>query len=199
MNTEKIKNIRDELEITQEDISRVLGCTRTAYSLWEINKNTILLYYLNKISNEYNINIDYLVDLSNEKYIKFEKTEIDKVKLGKKIKEARKSINYTQEKLASKLNTTHSVISAYESGKSTVSILFIIEIAKLTNKSLNWLLNKVQWNYLKFVKICYIIFSNWYLCINLYIGKSCRYLRHCLHLKSTYGLKSSWVFILYKY
>lgn len=84
MNTEKIKNIRDKLEITQEDISRFLGCTRTAYSLWEINKNTILLYYLNKISNECNINIDYLVDLSNQKYIKFEKTEIDRVKLGKK-------------------------------------------------------------------------------------------------------------------
>ncbi|NLW15133.1 MAG: helix-turn-helix transcriptional regulator [Erysipelothrix sp.] len=100
-----------------------MGCTRTAYSLWEINRNTIPLYYLNKISNEYNINIDYLVDLSNDKYIKFEKTEIDRVKLGKKIKEARKSINYTQEKLALKLNTTHSVISAYESGKSTVSTL----------------------------------------------------------------------------
>ena len=85
-----------------------------------------------------------MVDLSNEKYIKFEKTEIDRVKLGKKIKEVRKSINYTQEKLASKLNTTHSAISAYESGKSTVSTLFIIEIAKLTNKSLNWLLSKVQ-------------------------------------------------------
>ena len=144
MNTEKIKNIREELEITQKDISRVLGCTRTAYSLWEINKNTIPLYYLNKISNEYNINIDYLVDLSNDKYIKFDKVEIDRINLGKKLKEARKSINYTQEKLASKLNTTHSVISAYESVKSTVSTLFIIEIAKLTNKSLNWLLSKVQ-------------------------------------------------------
>lgn len=33
MNIEKIKNIREELEITQEDISRILGCTRTAYSL----------------------------------------------------------------------------------------------------------------------------------------------------------------------
>lgn len=33
MNTEKIKDIREELEITQEDISRILGCTRTAYSL----------------------------------------------------------------------------------------------------------------------------------------------------------------------
>lgn len=144
LNAEKIKNIREELEITQEEISNVLGCTRTAYSLWEINRNTIPLYYLNKVSNEYNINIDYLVNLSNEKYIKFEKVEIDRVKLGKKIKEARKSINYTQEKLASKLNTTHSVISAYESGKSTVSTLFIIEIAKLTNKSLNWLLGKVK-------------------------------------------------------
>lgn len=142
MNTEKLKKLREELNITQEDISKVLGCTRTAYSLWEINKNTIPLYYLNKISNEYNINIDYLVDLSNNKYIKFNKTEIDKEKLGKKIKEARKSINYTQEKLASKLNTTHSVISAYESGKTTVSTLFIIEIAKITKKSLNWLLEK---------------------------------------------------------
>lgn len=143
MNAEKVKYLRDELELTQEDISKVLGCTRTAYSLWEINKNTIPLYYLNKISNEYNINIDYLVDLSNEKYISFKKTEIDKVKLGKKIKEARKSINYTQEKLASKLNTTHSVISAYETGKTTVSTLFIIEIAKITKKSLNWLLDKI--------------------------------------------------------
>ena len=144
MNTDKIKYLRDELEITQEEISNVLGCTRTAYSLWEINKNTIPLYYLNKISNVYNINIDYLVNLSNKKYVNFKKVEIDKVKLGKRLREARKSINYTQEKLASKLNTTHSVISSYESGKSTVSTLFIIEIAKLTNKSLNWLLDKTQ-------------------------------------------------------
>lgn len=143
MNTKKLKYIREELELTQEDISKVLGCTRTAYSLWEINKNSIPLYYLNKISNVYNINIDYLVDLSNEKHTNFNKVEINKIELGKRIREARKSINYTQEKLASKLNTTHSVISAYESGKTTVSTLFIIEIAKVTNKSLNWLLNKV--------------------------------------------------------
>lgn len=144
MNIDKIKYLRDELEITQEEISKVLGCTRTAYSLWEINKNTIPLYYLNRISNVYNINIDYLVDLSNEKYVNFEKVEIDRIKLGRRIREARKSINFTQEKLASKLNTTHSVISAYESGKSTVSTLFIIDIAKITNKSLNWLLGKIQ-------------------------------------------------------
>lgn len=142
MNVERMKNLRDELEITQSEISKRLGCTRSAYSLWEINKNTIPLYYLNKLSNILDINIDYLADISNIKKINFNKVEIDRKILGDRIRQARKSISYTQEKLANKLNTTHSVISAYESGKTAVPTLFIIEIAKITQKSLNWFLNK---------------------------------------------------------
>lgn len=143
MINEKLKSVREELEITQKEVAKKLGCTRSAYSLWEINKNTIPLYYLNKFSNIYDINIDYLTGLSNNKYINFNKVEINKRELGKKIKLARKSINYTQEKLALKLNTTHSVISAYESGKTTVPTLFIVEIAKITKKTLSWFLNKI--------------------------------------------------------
>lgn len=143
MNADRIKDLRDELELTQRVISERLGCTRSAYSLWEINENTIPLYYLNKISNELIVNIDYLVYLSDEKYVPFKRVDIDRIKLGERIREARKSINYTQEKLAKKLNTTHSVISAYEAGKTAVPTLFLIEIAKITKKSLNWFLNKI--------------------------------------------------------
>ena len=143
MNSERIKDIRFELEITQNDIAKLLGCTRSAYSLWEINKNSIPLHYLNKLSNILNINIDYLVNLSNIKNVQFKKVEIDRIDLGKRIKQARRESNYTQEKLASKLNTTHSVISAYESGKTAVPTLFMVEIAKITNTSLNWFLNKI--------------------------------------------------------
>lgn len=143
MKIDELKNIRESLEITQEEMASKLGCTRSAYSLWEINKNTIPLEYLNKISNTFNINIDFLANLSNKKYIDFHKKNIDRKLLGIKIKQARKDINYTQEKLAEKLNTTHSVISAYESGKTAVPTLFMIEIAKITNKSLNWFLNKI--------------------------------------------------------
>ena len=143
MNAGKIKTIREEEEITQKEMANKLGVTRSAYSLWEINKNTIPLYYLNELSNNFNINIDYLVDLSDEKVIKFRKVKINQIELGKRIKEARKSINYTQEKLASKLNTTHSVISAYESGKTKVPTVFLYEIAKLTNKTFNWFLDKI--------------------------------------------------------
>lgn len=142
MNSNKIKKLREDNELTQEELAKKLGCTRSAYSLWEINKNTIPLYYLNRISNIFNINIDYLVDLSDKKVITFKKVDIDRIELGRNIKKARKSINYTQNKLASKLNTTHSVISAYESGKTAVPTLFIIEIAKITDTSLNILLSK---------------------------------------------------------
>ena len=142
MYNNRLKKIREELDYTQEAFSKKIGCTRSAYSLWGINKNIIPFYYLNKISNLFNINIDYLVNLSDKKKIKFKKSEINLIKLGKKIKIARKSIGFTQEKLASKLNTTHSVISAYESGKNTVSTLFIVEISKITQKSLNWFLDK---------------------------------------------------------
>lgn len=33
MNIEKIRTVRDELQITQEEISRKFGCTRSTYSL----------------------------------------------------------------------------------------------------------------------------------------------------------------------
>ena len=77
MNAGKIKTIREEEEITQKEMANKLGVTRSAYSLWEINKNTIPLYYLNELSNNFNINIDYLVDLSDEKVIKFRKVKIN--------------------------------------------------------------------------------------------------------------------------
>lgn len=49
-----------------------------------INKSTIPLHYLNKFSNIYDFNIDYLTSLSNNKYIYFNKVEINKIELGKK-------------------------------------------------------------------------------------------------------------------
>ena len=135
MNTERIKYIRDELEITQETLSKMLGCTRSAYSLCEINKNTIPLLYLNKLSNILSVNIDYIVDLSNTKNINFKKVEIDRKILKERIRQA-KNILITQ-KLTYKLNTTHSFISAYKSGKTAVPTLFMIEIVKITKRSLN--------------------------------------------------------------
>ena len=63
----KLKEIREENELTQKRMADILNVSRSAYSLWEINKNIIALTKLNEISNIFNISIDYIVGLTNEK------------------------------------------------------------------------------------------------------------------------------------
>ena len=50
--------------------------------------------------------------------------------IDKKNWTCRNSINYTQDNFVNKLNTTHSVISAYKSGKTFMSTIFMVERAK---------------------------------------------------------------------
>ena len=69
---------------------------------------------------------------------------INKKELGKRLKQSRKELKLTQEKLANIFNTTHSTISAYENGVTLIPTIFIIEFAQLSNKSIDWLCGKTK-------------------------------------------------------
>ncbi len=139
----RIKEIRLELELTQCGISKILGITRSSYSLWELEKNIIPLNKLNEFSNTFKFSLDYITKLSNNNlYIPHNK--INKKEIGKKIRLARKQNKLTQEKLAKILNTTHSAISAYENGITLIPTLFLLEICKITNKSMDWFANETK-------------------------------------------------------
>ncbi len=143
MDTKRVQYLREEKEVTQMEIASILGCSRSSYSLWEIGKDNIPLKYLIKISNYLKVSVDYLVDLSDNRYEKFKSCPeiIDKKLLGQKIRLARKSKNITQAHVSKSINTTQSTISAYEAGKTRVTTSFLVEFAKLTNTSLTYLLN----------------------------------------------------------
>ena len=133
---DNIKRIREEHDLTQREIADILGVKRAAYSLWEIGKNIIPLKNLNDLSNKFNISMDYIVGLTKEKNSNFNHIDIDTKKVGKKIKQARKDLKLTQEGLAKIFNTTHSAISAYENGVTIIPTLFLIELAKMSGKSM---------------------------------------------------------------
>jgi len=144
MNFDRIKLIREENELTQREISEILNIKRSAYSLWEINKNVIPLVKLNQFCNTFSLSLDYIVNLSNIKTRDLNYIDIDIKEVGKRLRQIRKELKITQEKLASKFNTTHSAISAYENGITMVPTIFLIEFAKISNKSLNWLCGKTD-------------------------------------------------------
>lgn len=139
MYSNNLKRIREEFELTQKEMAKILNVTRSAYSLWEINKNIIPLVKLNDFCNHFNLSMDYCLGISNDKKNNFTKITLDKRKIGKRIKQTRKELNLTQEKLAKKFNTTHSAISAYENGITMIPTIFLVELARISNKSIDYL------------------------------------------------------------
>ena len=61
------KDIREDFEIIQEVLAKILGVESSTYSGWETEKNTISLKKLCEFCDYYNINIDYITGLSKDK------------------------------------------------------------------------------------------------------------------------------------
>ena len=144
MNFERIKLIREENELTQIKMAEILNIKRSAYSLWEINKNIIPLIKLNEFCNIFKLSMDYVSGLSNIKEKKLTFCNLNSKEVGKRFKQVRKELKLTQEKLAKKFNTTHSAISAYENGITLIPTIFLIEFSKLSNVSLDFLCGKTN-------------------------------------------------------
>lgn len=135
---ERLKDIRDDKGITQEQMAEILEVSRGHYGNWEIEKETIPLKKLNLLCNHFNISMDFIIGKCRE-YNGNGTHELNKTNIGKRLKKIRKKNNYSQLMLANILNTTHSTISAYESGKNLILTDFAIKITKEFNISLDYL------------------------------------------------------------
>ena len=56
-----IKNLREDNDLTQFEISKMLNISQVAYSYYELNKRNIPIEILSKLADYYNTSIDYLV------------------------------------------------------------------------------------------------------------------------------------------
>ena len=62
----KIRDIREDKDLTQEEIAKVLNCKQQTYSRYETGEITIDIFRLETLANFYNTSIDYLVGLTDE-------------------------------------------------------------------------------------------------------------------------------------
>ena len=127
-----------------KQMAKILNVSRVAISQWESNKEIIPLQKLNMYSNYFNVSLDYIVGLSDKKDSNNSNIILDKNLIATRLKEFRNKFNITQEQLASELNTSHSTISAYESGKTLILTGFAYAIASKYGISLDWICGKTQ-------------------------------------------------------
>ena len=63
----RIRDLREDKDLTQKQIGQVLNMSQTGYNQYEIGKNDIPTKVLIELAKFYNTSIDYLLELTNEK------------------------------------------------------------------------------------------------------------------------------------
>lgn len=63
----RIRDLREDNDLTQSEIAKILGCTQQTYSRYETGEITIDINSLIKLAKFYNTSLDYLVGLTNKK------------------------------------------------------------------------------------------------------------------------------------
>lgn len=139
-----LAKIRENKEFSQRETAELLHISKSTYARWETQEQFIPLSRLNDFCNLFNVSMDYAIGLSRVNTASYKLAKLDKKLIGARIRKIRKDNQLTQEKLASFLNTTHSTISAYESGKTLILTIFALEICKKYNYSLDWLCGKKE-------------------------------------------------------
>ena len=141
MKFDRLKEIREERNLTQKDIAKTLEVDRSTFAGWETGKDTIPLRRLNKLSDYYKISVDYMTGLSNVTS-SYRVIDLDAKVIGQNLKEFRKERNLVQKDIFLFLNTTSSTYSAYETGKVLIKTDFLYSICKNYNASMDELLGK---------------------------------------------------------
>lgn len=63
----RIKDLREDHDITQQTVADILGTSQTMYARYERSANEIPLRHLVTLAEYYNVSLDYLCGLSNIK------------------------------------------------------------------------------------------------------------------------------------
>ncbi len=144
MYKERIKDLRDYHEITQEVVANYIGINKGLYSQYEIEYTIMPTKHLNTIANYFNVSLDYIFKFTNEVNYQNIKKDIDKKLSGKRLKEFRKERGITQVEFSKILNVSRTTITEYERGTNIIATPFLYTICKKYNISADYLLGRID-------------------------------------------------------
>ncbi len=66
----RIRDLREDRDLTQKEMARVLSCSQQVYSNYELGQRDIPTDVLIKLSVFYDVSVDYILGISNDPQIK---------------------------------------------------------------------------------------------------------------------------------
>lgn len=61
MQLSRLRDLREDHDLTQEDLAEILGIKQTTYSKYELGKINIPIEMLMKLADYYRVSVDYLL------------------------------------------------------------------------------------------------------------------------------------------
>ncbi|MBR1478939.1 MAG: helix-turn-helix transcriptional regulator [Lachnospiraceae bacterium] len=62
-----IKDLREDADLTQSELAKILNCSQVSYSYYEIGRRDIPTDILIRLAEYYNCSVDYLLGLTQNK------------------------------------------------------------------------------------------------------------------------------------
>ncbi len=148
MGETRLEELREENNLKAKEVAKALNIAESTYSEWEHNKIPIPTKRIIEIANFYNVNIDYLLILSNIK-ISLNSKDINLELIGNRLKEIRQELNLSLRELGEKLNTAFSSLASYERGECLIQSDILISLCRESNYSIDWVLGRSKDKYIK--------------------------------------------------
>ena len=144
INFARLRDIREDNDLSQEKISKILGVKRSTYSLWELGINIMPLKSLADFADYFNISLDYTVGLSNDRNSDRLSKGLDLKVLGNNMRAIRLENGLSQENIADILGVTQACVNKYEKGLICISFSNLYKFAKEFNIPINNLCGKTK-------------------------------------------------------
>ena len=65
----RIRELREDHDLTQKQISKELNCSQQVYSNYELGQRDIPTYILKRLSAFYNVSTDYILEITDNPII----------------------------------------------------------------------------------------------------------------------------------
>ena len=147
MNHTRLEELREEKELTKRKIAADLGVSDSLYGRWENDRFLIPTRRLYQLGNYFQVNIDYILRLSDVRNSLVSEENIRLDLVSKRLREIREELNFTLRELTNNLHTSSSNSKDYEMGKVLVLSAFLIQICQEGNFSVDWVLGRSEKKY----------------------------------------------------
>ena len=138
----RLKDIREDNDISQAKMANILKVNRSTYSLWELGINIIPLKNWCDYADYFKYSIDYVLGLTNERKMKIKGLNLER--LGNNMKVVRLKHNLSQENIDDLLGVSQACIVRYEKGLICISTSNLYKFCKEFHISMSAICGKIK-------------------------------------------------------